>query len=155
MKIVINKCYGGFSLSKAATRRMAELEGRPCYFFKTESSNLNKYVPIGENDPESLFWLAFDIPNPNEVLIDQSNWASMPQEQRESANRLHRKHQLENRPENRTCPRLIQVVEELGCEAASGKLAKLAIVEIPDGVEWEIDEYDGIERIAEVHRTWG
>ena len=32
--------------------------------------------------------------------------------------------------------------------------AELAIVEIPDGIEWEIDDYDGIETIAETHRTW-
>jgi hypothetical protein len=30
----------------------------------------------------------------------------------------------------------------------------LRIVEIPDGVEWHISEYDGIEHIAENHRTW-
>ena len=26
--------------------------------------------------------------------------------------------------------------------------------EIPDDVEWEIDDYDGIETIHEVHRSW-
>ena len=29
-----------------------------------------------------------------------------------------------------------------------------AIVEVPDGGEWELDEYDGIEHVAEKHRTW-
>jgi hypothetical protein len=33
-------------------------------------------------------------------------------------------------------------------------LAELKVVESPDDVEWEIEEYDGIEWIAEVHRTW-
>jgi hypothetical protein len=28
------------------------------------------------------------------------------------------------------------------------------VVEIPDGVEWEIAEYDGLEWVAEKHRTW-
>lgn len=53
-------------------------------------------------------------------------------------------------------PYLVQVVEELG-DAASGKHAKLKIVEIPDeiGDNWHISEYDGIEHIAETHRTWG
>ena len=48
---------------------------------------------------------------------------------------------------------LIAVVEELG-EAADGGCAELKIVEIPDGVNWQIEEYDGLEHIAEVHRTW-
>ena len=32
--------------------------------------------------------------------------------------------------------------------------AQLKIVEIPDDVKWIVEEYDGIELIAEVHRTW-
>jgi hypothetical protein len=48
---------------------------------------------------------------------------------------------------------LVQVVEELGKEA-NGNYAKLEIIEIPDDVDWEIDEYDGMEHIAEKHRTW-
>ena len=30
----------------------------------------------------------------------------------------------------------------------------LGIVEIPDGVEWEIEEYDGDEWVSEKHRKW-
>jgi hypothetical protein len=48
---------------------------------------------------------------------------------------------------------LIQVVEDMG-EEANGPYAKLEIVEIPDDVEWQIDEYDGIEWVAECHRRW-
>lgn len=58
-----------------------------------------------------------------------------------------------NTRKERTHPDVVAIVEELG-ERASGDCAKLAIVEIPDGVEWEIDEYDGMEHIAEAHRTW-
>ena len=50
-------------------------------------------------------------------------------------------------------PRLIQVIEELG-ERASGKYSVLKIVEIPDGVEWEIQENLGYEWVAEKHRIW-
>lgn len=37
---------------------------------------------------------------------------------------------------------------------AYGDCADLKIVEIPDDVEWVIEEYDGIEYVSEVHRTW-
>lgn len=50
-------------------------------------------------------------------------------------------------------PRLVQIVSEMGA-AADGAHATLKIVEIPDDVEWTVMEYDGLEWIAEVHRTW-
>jgi len=48
---------------------------------------------------------------------------------------------------------LIAVVEEMG-DAANGFAADIGIVEIPDDVKWHIHEYDGIEHVAEDHRTW-
>ena len=54
----------------------------------------------------------------------------------------------------RSDPVLIQVIEELGVIFAEGKYAELKIVEIPDGIEWYVSEYDGMEHIAEKHRTW-
>lgn len=50
-------------------------------------------------------------------------------------------------------PYLVQVVLELG-ERSWAHCAELAVVTIPDDVQWQIDEYDGAEWIAEVHRTW-
>lgn len=53
----------------------------------------------------------------------------------------------------RNDPDLVEIVEELGDEA-NGAFAHLKIVDIPDGIEWEIEEYDGREWISETHRTW-
>ena len=50
-------------------------------------------------------------------------------------------------------PALIQAVEELGSKA-NGSHAELSVVEIPDGVDYIVEEYDGMEHIAEAHRTW-
>lgn len=50
-------------------------------------------------------------------------------------------------------PNLVEVIEELG-EKANGVCADLKIVEIPDDVKWVIDEYDGLEQVAEKHRIW-
>ena len=54
---------------------------------------------------------------------------------------------------NRTDPKLVECIETLG-DIANGSSAKLKVVEIPDDVKWCIEEYDGIEWISEVHRTW-
>ena len=50
-------------------------------------------------------------------------------------------------------PHLIQVIETLG-EKANSLCSELTIVEIPADVEWHIDDYDGMEHVAENHRTW-
>jgi hypothetical protein len=55
---------------------------------------------------------------------------------------------------DRADPILIEVLELLGDEANT-RFSKLKIVEIPDGVEWEIAEYDGYEHVGEKHRKWG
>ena len=91
MKIVVNRCYGGFGLSKKA------------------------YEFLG------LTW-------------DDYGYAY-------------------NEEELRTDPKLIECVEKLGQEA-NGRYAALEVVEIPDDVEWEINDYDGIETIHEKHRSW-
>jgi hypothetical protein len=51
----------------------------------------------------------------------------------------------------RDCPVLVEIVER---SVASGTYAHLKVVEIPDGVNWYIAEYDGLEHVAERHRTW-
>lgn len=51
-------------------------------------------------------------------------------------------------------PKLIAAIEKVGEKEASGQFAKVRIVDIPDGIEWEIYEYDGIETVHEKHRSW-
>lgn len=85
MKVVINRCYGGFSLSEKAM----------------------KFLGVG------------------------SEWPDIA----------------------RNDPKLVECVEKLGGEA-NDTYAELKVVEIPDDVNWEIGEYDGLEWVEEVHRRW-
>ena len=50
-------------------------------------------------------------------------------------------------------PILVAVVRDMGA-AVNGNFARLKVVKIPGNVEWTIDEYDGLEWVAEKHRTW-
>lgn len=50
-------------------------------------------------------------------------------------------------------PVLVQVVEELG-KKANDSCSSLRIVDVPDDVKWHIEDYDGMEHVAEDHRTW-
>jgi hypothetical protein len=50
--------------------------------------------------------------------------------------------------------RLIESIEEVGCDKSGTRLSEIDIVEIPDDVKWVISEYDGIEAVEEEHRSW-
>ena len=54
---------------------------------------------------------------------------------------------------DRDDPVLVRLVEELGDEVNT-RYSELTIVEIPDGIEWTVCEYVGLEWVAEAHRTW-
>lgn len=160
MKVVINACFGGFSLSAKAVKRLAELQGRECYFFTHQTKpvfDFDKQVPITieEADGPGIFiWSAFDIPNAPEVIGKSFRDSDGTYK---TYNALYGKHCLTSRELERHDPLLIQVVEELGGghrQGASGKRAELKIVEIPDGVAYVIEEYDGNEHVAEKHETW-
>lgn len=54
-------------------------------------------------------------------------------------------------------PVLIQIIESVGVQSAGGGFARLKIIEIPDDVApdgWIIQDYDGMEWVAERHRVW-
>ncbi len=138
MKVVINVCFGVYSLSPAGVRRLAELKGKKCYFFRNDYSS-GKYVlaPLKDEEIEnkpSMFFSAFTVPYP-------------------PSDAEYHEHYIDTRPEPRNDPDLVRVVEELG-DKANGDCAKLRVVEIPDGTDFEIQEYDGNEHIAERHNTW-
>lgn len=151
-KVVINKCFGGFSISKKAVKMLAEMEGRKCYFFKHDRGSIDRYVPDTESE-DGLFWSAFDVKDPNKLLRYKKPWNEMSEKERKAHNNLYSKHDLKNMPENREDKNLIRVIEKLGKDA-NGRCADLAIVEIPADIEYSIEEYDGNEHIAEKHRTW-
>ena len=134
MKVVINACYGGFGLSEKAAMRYAELKGLTVY---------------PERRPLfTTYWLV-----PERERENQTNFHAWPLEERRASNARLAKQKLAECEIPRDDLTLVQVVEELGADA-SGRCSALEIVEIPDGVAWRIEEYDGYEHVAEKHRTW-
>lgn len=53
----------------------------------------------------------------------------------------------------RTSSDLVECVETLG-DAVNNTFSLLKVMDIPDNVEWEIEEYDGNEWVSEKHRRW-
>ena len=141
MKIVINKCYGGFGLSHKATMEYAQRKGFKLYSFvdkrdekgcliKGKNGELYEVEPY-DGTQELILGLLYYYKSPERE--EKSFFAARDIERNDSV--------------------LVQIVEEMEKDA-NGSHANLKVVEIPDGVQWEIEEYDGIEWIAEAHRTW-
>lgn len=150
MKIAINQCFGGFSLSPLAIKMLAERKGKKAYFFKA----LQRTRITLEQASKGFFFVAYSVPNPYKVAGSQENWWSMTDEERKRSNQRWNEISLKVSPEDRADPDLIYVIEKLG-KKASSKVSNIGVVEIPDGVKYTIEEYDGNEWIAEEHRTWG
>lgn len=148
MKVVINRCYGGFSLSPEAElklyeRGMTEIATPVDEYWPADAKDVNG--PFGRNGNYGLHtklkeWREY-LANPGRGSFMLDTFT--PDE----------KFVLSAREVARDNPLLVAVVEEMG-EAASGSCAELNVVEIPDGVDYVIEEYDGMEWIAEKHRTW-
>ncbi len=141
MKIVINKCFGGFGLS-----HKAKME-----FFKRKNINVFPYVQYWSwNSDESytrytghtLSTLDFISYFKKDPKIDKVSGTYNEVEQ------LYGIADVSSflDDSNRTDEDLIAVVEKLGSEA-SDCYANLKIVEIPDDFEYRIHEYDGLETV--------
>lgn len=139
MKIVVNRCYGGFGLSDKAIEMVMERKGFGCFRYKQTKydfqDGINEYTRYEKFDNNDLFayYQTEDLGEKVEKLPNETYWYYGNLD-RDDAD-------------------LIAVVEELGDEA-NGRFAELEVVEIPNNVKWEIDDYDGIETIHEVHRSW-
>lgn len=138
-EVVINKCYGGFGLSDKAHKRYAEIKGITIYPEPSTFGHINYYtVPAHERPPK----------------LDARQFGALSMEERQAYNKRCASEHLYDHDIPRDDAALVQTVRELGKEA-SGRFASLKIVRIPDDIEWEIDEYDGLEHVAQVHETWG
>lgn len=133
-EIVINKCFGGFSISPYAALWLFQHGMKEIAHSAKEWFGNDKYFDKLEE------WREYLLGNSERVF---SVIPFTPEEDMV----------LDTHPSQRDHPLLVQCIKELG-ERAFGCYSELKIVKIPADVEWEIEEYDGKEWISEKHRTW-
>lgn len=138
MKVVVNRCYGGFGLSDKAIEMIMNRKGLNCFRYKQTKYNfldgVNEYTRC-ENPDNDIFicYQTVDLGEKVNKLPSETFWY----------------YGILDRDDTD----LIAVVEELG-EEANSRFSKLEVVEIPDDINWDIDDYDGLETIEEAHRSW-
>lgn len=137
MKLVVNKCYGGFGLSPIAITEYLKLKGKECFLYKKNYDN-GLYHRLELSDASDY-----------NISLTKDYGKTIKDDRKDFKSDYFYYGNIE-----RDDADLVKVVETLGEEKSSGRLSQLRVIEIPDGVEWKLDEYDGIESIHEVHRIW-
>lgn len=134
MKVVVNRCHGGFSLSDKAIEMIMNRKGLNCFRYRYRL-DLEKYVRCESFDDTKIYdcYVTEDVGYAVDKLPINAFFYDWKIDRADSD--------------------LIAVVEEL-CDEANGIFADLEIVEIPDDIDWEIKDYDGCETIEEVHMSW-
>ena len=138
MKIVINSCYGGFGLSTKAMKAYIKRKyNKELYVYSMAfNSDGNRVYTKEKDENKKDLWAIYTMTDQGDIVIkylDDTYYFDDSQ---------------------RTDPDLITTIEEIGTDEASGYCANLKIIEIPDDVDWEIEEYDGYEEVHEKHRKW-
>lgn len=148
MKVVINNCWcGGFRISPKAWKLYCDKKGYDIYFY-------GSHVGFYEDDVDRSGYQKINIFDDN---INIYNYCIKMINEDTDDMALVQDSVYEEYNETQLCrhdPILIETIEELGIDVASGYECELKILEIPDGIDYDIYEYMGAETIHEKHRVW-
>ena len=153
LKVVINRCYGGFGLSTKAIKWLMDRDSP-----LVVGMSFEQYA--GDDEDYVLRKLVYEArPFDEDYTTDLWGNVLIHQESRTvyTVSRYFNIGDDSDKMRFRTHPDLIAVVEALGDEVNTS-CSKLKIIELHDpSVTIDtiyISEYDGNEHIAERHRTW-
>ena len=135
-KVILNKCFGGFGLSKEAYELYAKKKGIDVFHYTQENLKERIYTYATDDDRTFSFYFTKDFGNNSYISDEDFN-----------------KYNLFLNEDFREDKTLIEVVEELG-EKANSMYSDLKIVEIPDDLDYVIDNYDGIETLHQKVQEW-
>lgn len=141
MKLVVNRCYGGYTLSTKAVLRVLKLKGKKVFAYV--QTNPNDYARKVENlklIDESFQGELFDRIYYFSEELDLCANGDISFDELRYKNEIDVNFDREDKD-------LVQIVEELDAEASTN-LSELEVLEIPDKHEYYIDDYDGVERIV-------
>ena len=121
-KIAINTCFGGFGLSDEAFSHYLTLKD------------------IAHETSTSHYLTLKDIVH--ETSPSRSTWLQDNKDFWHAGHVGNHDYYLYERDIPRDDPALIETIEKFG-DKTKTRFSKVKIVEIPDDVEWQVEEYDG------------
>ena len=136
MKVILNKSYGGFSVSQKGYIAYAKKAGIDLYCYERTDSKTYTRVDDPKTGHSALYsW--FTKNHGKTVSSEKLDWSDC----------------FYLNSDKREDPILISVVEELGDEVNT-IYSNLKVVDIPDDMDYVIDDYDGVETLHERVREW-
>lgn len=147
MYIALNKCFGGFSLSKEAKIMYMEQKYHKFYIYHYHDDEANRVsledFKLIEHIDDDLFYYITKKNYGDNVYLDRT----VIEDAFEDIDSL----------KFRSDKVLIDVIRKLG-KKANGRFADIKLVNVPKELCEEnklyIDEYDGLETLHENHRIW-
>ena len=137
MKVVINKCFGGYGLNMKAQKEIGKLKGKPLWFY-TGAGCSRETLNRVDCDSDAFILIAV-----TKDFGEKTTWDEIDDFVFD-AKRLERNDKD-----------LIQALENLGVKNCNTRFSSLKIVKLPkDVTEYEITDYDGVETLHEKHRSW-
>ena len=140
MKVILNKCFGGFELSPIAKMMYAEKKGIVLYPYCHNYRGIMGYNYVADVTKAEKVDYFFTEYFGDKVTKNDINWET---------------YYYPDKEDIREDSDLIAIVEELG-EKANGWCSELVVVDIPDELagKYVIDDYDGIETLHEDVPVW-
>src|SRR5690242_14050697 len=113
MKIVVNRCWGGFGVSMEAVLML----------YTTSCTHIKKLTPKEWSMSNDI-----SLEKAQKKLEQYSGLAAVKEKGKVVI--LHDTHRDSH--EGRSCPELVNIIEKLGSEKVSSELGELTVIEIPD-----------------------
>lgn len=139
MKVILNKCFGGFNLSHKAYKLYAKKKNLTliryiCTFYEEDGHTEMKYVK--DDESSGILFKVYSTKDYGEETynIDDKDIFTLDENMRVDAT-------------------LIEVVEELG-DKANTHISELHVVEVPDDLDYVIDDFDGYETLHQKVQEW-
>lgn len=150
-KVIINKCFGGYGFVPFTIQQYADAKGIKLYWYTRDCSR-----DVGRAKEALISTTIDEINQRDDLLMDvypimRDMGDAFILAWGENSDLIF---EMPPKEMSRVDPVLIEIIERYGDQNVHGCYAP-KVVEVPDGVAWVVEEYDGFESLHEAHLIFG